>query len=97
MEDAEQGAESQQQPSAMERLPDELLVMVLSEVRDAATLLDAVPLVCRRWRRLAPLCWDGVPVRLECRDNMTTVKDARLLLRAPASARLHLHLGLFDR
>ncbi|KAJ1519756.1 hypothetical protein ONE63_005012 [Megalurothrips usitatus] len=65
-------------------LPPELLVHILSFVTDGRTLLDAVPLVCRRWHRLGvsrdSAAWRGA--RLCCTPG--DVDAARVLLHAPA-------------
>ena len=38
-------------PTAVERLPDELLLMIFEMLsRDTKTLMTVVPAVCRRWR-----------------------------------------------
>lgn len=72
----------------MESLPDEVLLMVLGGITDAFTLLDAVPLVCRRWHRLSrhPEAWASASVKVQMDDEYHRVKrdDARLLLHAPA-------------
>ncbi|XP_034240561.1 uncharacterized protein LOC117644928 [Thrips palmi] len=50
--------------SRMASLPDDLLLRVFGFLDDAASLLDRVPLVCQRWRRLSrdPRAWASVCV-----------------------------------
>lgn len=67
-------------------LPDEIVVLIFSKVEDGATLLDNVPLVCKRWCRLArdPASWAGVELTLT--DQL--VAETRVLLHAPAAKSL---------
>ncbi|KAK3929292.1 F-box protein MET30 [Frankliniella fusca] len=73
-------------------LPDELWVCVFSFLDDAATLLDVVPLVCRRWCQLAgqSRSWANVSVK----RNVDRLKGPdpvlRVLLNAPGLRRLEL-------
>jgi hypothetical protein len=69
----------------MDGLPDELMLMILGHVDEADTLLDAVPLVCKRWLELSrdPRAWAAVSV-VEC----GTLEKARAVLRAPHLRRL---------
>ncbi|KAE8741561.1 hypothetical protein FOCC_FOCC012898 [Frankliniella occidentalis] len=80
----------------MDALPDELLLLILGRVADGRVLLYAVPLVCKRWRRLSrdPRVWRRVEVSLggcdhgpEGDDDEDTHGDlleaARVLLHAP--------------
>jgi hypothetical protein len=71
----------------MDGLPDELMLMILGHVDEADTLLDAVPLVCRRWLELSrdPRAWAAVSV-VEC----GTLNEARAVLRAPHLRRLEI-------
>lgn len=77
-------------------MPDELLLLILGRVADGRVLLCAVPLVCKRWRRLSrdPRVWRRVEVSLggcdygpEGDDDEDTHGDlleaARVLLHAP--------------
>ncbi|XP_034243254.1 uncharacterized protein LOC117646425 isoform X3 [Thrips palmi] len=50
--------------TAMETLPDSLVVRILSKVGDGLMLLDVLPLVCRRWQQLCrdPEAWAEVDV-----------------------------------
>lgn len=78
----------------MEELPDELLLHVLGFLRDGATLLDCVSLVCKRWRRLAfePSLWERVCVDVPpCYHRSGSAelfemvsRAARVVLHAPA-------------
>ncbi|XP_034233256.1 uncharacterized protein LOC117640645 isoform X2 [Thrips palmi] len=84
----------------MDALPDELLLEVLGRVDDGLTLLDAVPLVCRRWHRLSrdPGAWSSVTVHIKgCfhyeakggdedeHDGHDVIQNAaRILLHAPS-------------
>ncbi|XP_034252233.1 uncharacterized protein LOC117651860 isoform X2 [Thrips palmi] len=75
---------------SMEDLPDELVLHILRHLSDGFALLDALPLVCRRWHRL---CQD---VRLWSNVSADTrfwkaQDDPRLLLHAPALRCLSLH------
>lgn len=80
----------------MEALSDELMLLVLGQVTDALTLLDSVPLVCRRWHGLSrdPRAWAGarlvVRVSLEGRVQR---RQACALLHAPALRELSLLHG----
>jgi hypothetical protein len=69
----------------MDNLPDELLLMILGHVQDPLTLLDNVPLVCRRWQKLArePHAWAAV-----CVEGVFTLDKARVVLHAPHLRRL---------
>ena len=64
----------------MDELPDEVLVLVFSYVADGLSLLDAVPLVCKRWLQLSrdPRAWAGVRVRdsLQADDDDTDGDEA---------------------
>lgn len=67
------------------------------QVQDAASLLDCVPLVCRRWRRLSRACWADADLRLPYwyagHGRLIVRKEhARLLLHAPPAGRLRLSL-----
>ncbi|KAJ1528376.1 hypothetical protein ONE63_006791 [Megalurothrips usitatus] len=70
---------------------------VLSLVRDGPTLLDVVPLVCKRWRHLArdAAAWASAELRVRgeyaTRDQL--VADLRVLLHAPHLRRLELRLS----
>lgn len=81
----------------MDKLPNELVLQVLSLVRDGPTLLDVVPLVCKRWRRLArdAAAWASAELRVRgeyaTRDQL--VADLRVLLHAPHLRRLELRLS----
>ncbi|KAJ1527182.1 hypothetical protein ONE63_008713 [Megalurothrips usitatus] len=72
----------------MDELPDELVLHILSFVGDARTLLDAVPLVCKRWHRLhrEPAAWAAVDLGCTVGD----AQSARVLLHAPAARSLRL-------
>ncbi|XP_034232526.1 uncharacterized protein LOC117640275 [Thrips palmi] len=74
-------------------LPDELWVRVFSFLDDAATLLDVVPLVCRRWRDLAgcPGSWANVSVIRNVDWFKVPDPDLRVLLHAPGLRCLDLH------
>lgn len=77
----------------MDSLSDEVLLLVLSHVRDAVTLLDGVPLACRRWRRLArePAVWAGVELVVPPRASSEQLRAAaRVVLHAPRLRRLDL-------
>ncbi|XP_034237770.1 uncharacterized protein LOC117643161 [Thrips palmi] len=71
-------------------LPDELLVLVFSKLADGATLLDVLPLVCKRWCRLAcdPASWAGVRIVVGDLEG----HEARVLLHAPAAKTLEFGL-----
>lgn len=73
---------------AVDALPDELLLHILSFVADARTLLYAVPLVCRRWHRLHrdPAAWSRVHLSCMVDDE----EDAWVLRHAPAARTLRL-------
>lgn len=66
-------------------LPDELWVHVFSLLDEVTALLDVVPLVCRRWRRLArhPGSWANVSVKRNVDWMKGPDPDLRVLLRAP--------------
>lgn len=78
---------------AMDALPDELLLAIFSRIEDGLTLLDAVPLVSRRWLRVSHDvdAWAGVQVNV--RDPLAddaspagpspSLGTARVLLHAP--------------
>ncbi|XP_034243536.1 uncharacterized protein LOC117646590 isoform X2 [Thrips palmi] len=80
-------------------LPDELLVDVFSRVADGGALLDTLPLLCKRWRRLCrdSKAWRDVEVRFEARyehgvpvvTSEPTVA-ARIVLHAPSLRSLDL-------
>lgn len=76
-------------------LPDELWVHVFSYLDSGETLLDVVPLVCRRWLDLArdPRSWAGVSVRgkVDGLDPSRPRRSARVLLHAPTLRCLNLH------
>ncbi|XP_034246193.1 uncharacterized protein LOC117648092 [Thrips palmi] len=87
----------------MDAFPDELLLMVLSYIDDALTLLDAVPLVCKRWHRLSrdPGAWNNATVSIvgcsydeegcyskKHENHDKILKAARILLHAPALRRV---------
>lgn len=70
----------------MDALPDELLLRILSMVEDGRTLLQSVPLVCKRWHalHLEPEAWAGVRFEEYPDDDDRARADAALLLaRAP--------------
>ncbi|XP_034253851.1 uncharacterized protein LOC117652821 isoform X2 [Thrips palmi] len=85
-------------PVTMDALPDELLLMVLGRVDDALTLLEEVPLVCKRWHRLSqdPRAWRSASVLIEgCtyyensykgehENHAEILNAARVLVHAPA-------------
>lgn len=80
----------------MEALSDETLLRVFACLPSGA-LLDAVPLVCKRWRALSrdQRAWAGAFVwgRGYCADpaaKETPPMDARALLHAPAVHRLNI-------
>lgn len=52
------------QARGINKLPDELLQRIFGHVDDSHTLLDAVPLVCERWKRLSkdPSAWASAEV-----------------------------------
>ncbi|KAJ1519748.1 hypothetical protein ONE63_005004 [Megalurothrips usitatus] len=68
----------------MDALPDELLLHILGFVADAPTLLDAVPLVCRRWHRLhrEPAAWARVHIKYGGTSCSSLFRE---LLHAPAA------------
>ncbi|KAJ1526601.1 hypothetical protein ONE63_008187 [Megalurothrips usitatus] len=72
----------------MDALPDELLLLVLSFVGDARTLVEAVPLVCKRWRRLQRDHRVWADVDLECNVHYDVMSASRALLHAPTARRL---------
>ncbi|XP_034246903.1 uncharacterized protein LOC117648506 [Thrips palmi] len=69
-------------------LPDEILTQVFSNLSDGRTLLDTLPLVCKRWCRVArdPASWAGV--RLVVKNDVAD--EARILRRAPAARSLEI-------
>lgn len=79
-------------------LPDELLLLILSKVGHAPTLLDSVPLVCKHWKALAreAQVWSGVDLQLpevpdrEVGEGPPGV-ETRALLHAPVIRSLTLH------
>lgn len=58
----------------METLPDTLVVRILSKVGDGLMLLDVLPLVCQRWRRLCRdhAAWAEVDVDCDGMDESDT-------------------------
>lgn len=74
--------QSPYEAAAMEDLPDEMLLRVFS-LPDGLTLLDSIPLVCKRWRRVAcdPLAWSNVEV-----DWSWRLDQASMVLHAPPCA-----------
>ena len=77
-------------------LPDELLVHIFGHVTEGEALLDRLPLVCKRFRRLARdrSAWCSADATLEwgivAGQAVVRRHDARLLLRAPALRTLSL-------
>ncbi|KAJ1528916.1 hypothetical protein ONE63_007285 [Megalurothrips usitatus] len=69
----------------------------MSLVEDGMTLLDSVPLVCRRWRRLSrePAAWADVDIHV----GLIHPPDdaARLLLHAPTLRQLHMEVVITYR
>ncbi|XP_034240831.1 uncharacterized protein LOC117645047 [Thrips palmi] len=68
-----------------ECLSDDVLLHIFSFLEDGLFLLDVVPLVCKRWHRLArePDAWRGVEVKEEDLYNYDDHDMARLVLHAP--------------
>ncbi|XP_034246242.1 uncharacterized protein LOC117648113 isoform X2 [Thrips palmi] len=91
--------------ATMDAFPDELLLEVLGRIdNDALTLLDVVPLVCKRWHRLSrdPGAWSSVTVSIvgcsyfggrgngkrHVYHHDEMLEAARILLHAPALRRV---------
>ncbi|XP_034246703.1 uncharacterized protein LOC117648336 isoform X2 [Thrips palmi] len=87
----------------MDAFPDELLLEVLGRIDDPLTLLDVVPLVCKRWHRLSrdPGAWNSATVSIvgcsyfddgdigdEHENHDKILNAARVLLHAPALRRV---------
>ena len=85
-------------------LSDEILLLIFAWFPTGDELLDTVPPVCKRWRRLSrdPRAWSNVMVwgRGYCADpkqKETPPLDARALLHAPAFHRLNIGTYQWDR
>lgn len=74
--------------ASVDALPDELLLLVLSFVGDARTLLDAVPLVCKRWLRLHRDRRVWAEVDIDVAESEERVSTFRYVLHAPAASSL---------
>ena len=81
----------------MDELSDKLVLRIFSHVKDGTTLLQVLPLVCRRWRELSrdPGAWAAVELVWPNTEFRLAEQPphARLLRRAPALRRLHLQVG----
>lgn len=77
----------------MEALPDEILLKILGNIECVYTLLDSVPLVCKRWHDLSSdqSAWRSAEFDVYVGDNRIFKNDARVLLRARSLKELAIH------
>lgn len=86
----------------VDTISDKLLSRVFGMLSSGHTLLDVLPLVCKRWHRVArdPASWAGVRLRMASADFDNPGKRARanrILLHAPAAKSLTVTSGPGER